>query len=109
MIKSAWGDKNNRNLEQLEFIDIRKEEDVINSWSNIIHTHHYDYRTSFFESSLALYPRRTDEAFFCRFLPATAEETFVESDPTPQDFKTFQEMWDWYQPLIDKEQMSVTD
>ena len=36
-----------RNLEQLEFIDNRNEEDVVGSWSEFIHTHHYDYRTSF--------------------------------------------------------------
>ena len=46
MMKSAWGDIYDRNLEQLEFIDIRKEEDLINSWSEFIHTHHYDYWTT---------------------------------------------------------------
>ena len=66
-------------------------------------THHYDYWTSFFDSSLAQYPRRTDEAFFCHFLPITPEEAFVEPNPVPLDFKTLKEMWDWYEPLIDKE------
>lgn len=103
MMKSAWGDLHERNLEQLEFIDIRNEEDVIDSWSDFIHTHHYDYRTSFFESSLAQYPRRTDEAFFCHFFPITPEEAFVEANPVPQDFKTLKEMWDWYEPLVAKE------
>lgn len=103
MMKSAWGDIYDRNLEQLEFIDIRKEKDVINSWSEFIHTHHYDYWTSFFDSSLAQYPRRTDEAFFCHFLPITPEEAFVGPNPVPLDFKTLKEMWDWYEPLIDKE------
>ena len=54
-------------------------------------------------SQRALYPRRTDEAFFCHYLPITPEEAFVESNPVPQDFQTFEEMWDWYQPLIDSE------
>jgi hypothetical protein len=36
-------------------------------------------------------------------LPITPEESFVESNPVPQDFQTIEEMWDWYQPLIDKE------
>ena len=103
MMKSAWADIYDRNLEQLEFIDIRKEEDVIYSWSEFIHTHHYDYRTSFFDSSLAQFPRRTDEAFFCHFLPCTPEEAFVEANPVPQDLKTLNEMWDWFEPLIAKE------
>lgn len=36
-------------------------------------------------------------------LAFTPEESFVESNPVPQDFQTIEEMWDWYQPLIDKE------
>lgn len=103
MMKKAWDNVENRELEQFEIIDVRSEEDVTNSWKGFIHTHHYDYRTSFFESSLAQYPRRTDEAFFCHYLPLTPEEAFVESNPVPQDFQTFEEMWDWFQPLIDKE------
>lgn len=41
--------------------------------------------------------------FFCHFLPITPEEAFVEPNPVPLDFKTLKEMWDWYEPLIDKE------
>lgn len=103
MMKEAWGDIGDRDLEQFEIIDIRREEDVRESWSEFIHTHHYDYTTSFFESSLARYPRRTDEAFFCQYLPSTPEEAFVEPNLVPTDFQTFEEMWDWYQPLISRE------
>lgn len=103
LMKKAWGRVDDRDLEQFEIIDVRSEEEVTYSWRNFIHTHHYNYCNSFFESSLALYPRRTDEAFFCHYLPITPEESFVESNPVPQDFQTIEEMWDWYQPLIDKE------
>lgn len=103
LMKKAWGSVDDRNLEQFEIIDVRSEDEVTYSWRNFIHTHHYYYCNSFFDSSLALYPRRTDEAFFCHFLPLTPEEAFVDSNPVPRDFQTFEEMWDWYQPLIDKE------
>lgn len=103
LMKKAWGRVDDRDLEQFEIIDVRSEEEVTYSWRNFIHAHHYNYCNSFFESSLALYPRRTDEAFFCHYLPITPEESFVESNPVPQDFQTIEEMWDWYQPLIDKE------
>lgn len=102
-MKKAWGSVNDRNLEQFEIIDVRSEEEVTYSWRDFIHTHHYDYRTSFFESSLAMYPRRTDEAFFCHYLPITPEEAFVDPNPVPQNFQSFEEMWNWYQPLIDRE------
>lgn len=104
LMRKAWGDVKDRNLEQFEIIDVRSETEVAYSWREFIHTHHYDYRTSFFDSSLALYPRRTDEAFFCRYLPSTPEEAFVEPNPVPQNFRSFEEMWNWYQPLIDREQ-----
>ena len=104
MMKKAWGRIEDRNMEQFEIIDVRSEEDVTESWKDFIHTHHYDYRTSFFDSSLALFPRRTDEAYFCHFLPLTPEEAFVEDNRLPSEFKTFEEMWAWYQPLIDVEE-----
>lgn len=68
MMKKAWGSIDDRKLEEIEIIDIRNEEDVINSWDEFIHTHHYSYHTSFFDSSLARFPRRTCEATFDRLM-----------------------------------------
>ncbi len=47
MLKEAWGNVDDRKMEEIELIDIRKEGEVINSWSQFIHTHHYSYHTSF--------------------------------------------------------------
>ena len=68
MLKNAWGSVKDRNLEEIELIDIRNEKDVIASWSDFIHTHHYSYHTNFFDSTLAKYPRRTCEATFDRLM-----------------------------------------
>jgi len=103
IMKKAWGNIDNRNMEQFEIIDKRDEKEVVESWKGFIHTDHYDYVQSFFESSIALYPRRTDELYWCRYNPMTVEESFVDATPVPDDFQTFEEMWDWYQPLIDAE------
>ena len=104
MMKTAWGDIGSRNLEQFEFIDIRPEKDVISSWSQFVHSHHYYYQNDYFKSSLALYPRRTDEAFFCHFLPTTPAESFVDSNPVPTNLSTLQELWEWHEDLIAKEE-----
>lgn len=48
MMKKAWGSVNERNLEEIELIDIRDEETVIESWSEFIHTHHYSYKYQLF-------------------------------------------------------------
>ena len=104
-MKKAWGTAEERNLEQFELIDIRSETEVCESWAEFIHTHHYDYCTNFFQSSLALYPRRSFEAYMMQCFPITPEETFVESMPIPQnEIHTFDEMWKWYEPLIEREE-----
>lgn len=103
LMSEAWGTPNSRNMEQFELIDIRPEDEVCNSWNNFIHTHHYDYCTDFFQSSIARYPRRTSEAFFYQYEPMTAEEAFVEEYPIPQGLASLEEMWNWYQPFIEKE------
>lgn len=103
MMKDAWDNLRQRNLEQFEFIDIKEEKEILKSWSRFVYPGHYNYVKDFFDSSLALYPRRTEEAWFCHYVSTTEEEFFVESNPVPRNFSTFQEMWDWYQPLIDKE------
>lgn len=66
MLKEAWGNVDKRNMEDFEFIDIQDEEALIATWNEFVHTHHYSYTTSFFESSLAKFPRRTTEELFDR-------------------------------------------
>ncbi len=103
MMRDAWGDINKRNLEQFEIIDIRPENEVVRSWAGFIHTDHYDYCNSFYDSFLVKSPRRTSELFFCKYFPSSEEDSFVITNPKPERFSTFKEMWDWFQPLIDKE------
>lgn len=68
MLKEAWGDVNDRNLEEIEIVDLRPEEEVVASWDEFIHTHHYKYYSSFFDTSLGRFPRRTCEANFDMFM-----------------------------------------
>ena len=64
MLKQAWGSVDERKMEEIELIDIRDEETVIESWNQFIHTHHYYFHTSFFDTTLARCPRRSCEATF---------------------------------------------
>ena len=90
-------------MEQFEIIDISDEQIVRQNWDNFIHSHHYDYATNYFESSLAYNPRRTSERFFEHIMPMTIEEAFSKSNPVPSDLKTLNELWNWHKPLIDAE------
>lgn len=68
MLKDAWGHVNDRTLEEIEIVNIGDEETVIESWNEFIHTHHYSYHTSFFDTTLAKCPRRSCEATFDRLM-----------------------------------------
>ena len=66
MIKDAWGKVEDRNLEDFEFIDIKKEEEILKSWEGLVHSHHYSCKDNFFDSVLAKFPRRSTEELFDR-------------------------------------------
>lgn len=68
ILKEAWGTPDERDLEEIEIIDIREEDTVIDSWKQFIHTHHYSYHKSFFDTTLARFPRRSCEATFDRLM-----------------------------------------
>lgn len=68
IMKKAWGLASDRKLEEIEIVNIGEENTVISSWKDFIYTHHYSYHTSFFDTSLAKYPRRSCEATFDRLM-----------------------------------------
>lgn len=68
LMKNAWSSIREKKLEEIEIIDIKSENDVVNSWSDFIFQDHYTYCRSFFESSLAQYPRRTCETMWAQIM-----------------------------------------
>lgn len=94
LLKRAWGDVNERALEEVEIIDIRSEDDLCNAWSPFIHTHHYGVEKSFYDSWIANHPRRTGEAYCNQFLAAQ----FIENNPLPAK-ANWPELWDWFSRL----------
>ena len=103
LLQDAWGNVEERNMEEFELIDIRNEHEVKKSWKTFIHSHHYGYCTSFFDSSLANHPRRSVESYRHWAMPSTPSDAFQEGNNVPQDFKNLKEMWEWFQPLIEAE------
>ena len=76
LMREAWGGADQRSLEDIEIIDIQSEDDLVDTWSDFIHSHHYTVKQSFFESSMAKFPRRTTEELFdramnCKFTKPT--------------------------------------
>jgi len=57
MLKDAWGSVDERNMEEFEVIDVRDEDDLRETWSPFIHTHHYRVENTFYNSWIANHPR----------------------------------------------------
>ena len=79
IMKKSWGNTKKRIGEEFEFINIDKEENIIQQWRDFIYRNHYRYCNNFFQSTLAKFPRRTTEALFdstvaCRFLKHSNSE-----------------------------------
>lgn len=91
-MRSAWGDKNKRYLEQTSFITTQAEDEVCENWEPFIHTHHYEVHADFYESWIAKHPRRTGEAYFNQYLGAR----FIRDNPIPRDMD-FPALWSWYE------------
>jgi hypothetical protein len=104
LLNNAWGTPNDREMEQFEIIDITPEDELVNRWKGFIHSHHYDTASNYFDSILALNPRRTSESYFSHYRAMTPDEAFRKNNPIPQDFKTLEELWEWHKPLIEAEE-----
>jgi hypothetical protein len=103
LLNEAWGTPEKRDMEQFEIIDIRPENEVRKQWNSFIHSHHYDYTTQYFSSSLAHNPRRTSESYFQHIEPLSPDEAFSASNPVPDNFVSLKELWDWHKGLIEAE------
>jgi hypothetical protein len=95
LMKEAWGPAIERNLEEIEIIDIKSREELKETWSPFIHTHHYRTYHSLYDSWMASYPRRSCEAMW---------RTLMENNPArPAAFPgglDFHQLWAWLEPLV---------
>ena len=107
LMSRAWGDPSERNMEQIEIIDIQPQEKLASRWRRFTHTHHYECHPSYFESSLAFFPRRTGERFMHQFVAGTPGEVFQEPNPIPYQFETLEALWEWHKPLLDAENRKI--
>jgi hypothetical protein len=98
LMKQAWGSPELRNLEEIEIIDIKNEDELATTWKDFIHTHHYRVTHNFFESWIPNHPRRTCEAMWNQLM----EVQFIDRNPVPREVG-FPAIWDWYKQLHDHE------
>ncbi len=95
--KKAWGTPDDRQFEQFEFI-VRPGSDhdkTREKWNDFVHTHHYDVWDNFFESWIALHPRRTGEVYIRQYI----EANFVDVNPVPRGLD-LESTIEWYRELM---------
>ena len=56
LLLDAWGGSEERSMEQFEIIDVRPEDELIESWARFIHTHHYEVHLSAYDSWRSIIP-----------------------------------------------------
>lgn len=98
LMKRAWGKAADRNLEEIEIIDIRSGAELKKTWSAFIHTHHYRTETDFYTSWVANHPRRTCEVMWKQLM----ECRFVGKNPIPRS-AGWPKLDRWLEPLFDVE------
>jgi hypothetical protein len=98
LMERAWGKAADRNLEEIEIIDIRSGTELKKTWSAFIHTHHYRTETDFYTSWVANHPRRTCEVMWKQLM----ECRFVGKNPIPR-FAGWSKLDRWLEPLFDVE------
>ncbi len=91
-MQNAWGDKNQRVMEQTAFITPQSEDEVHSTWNAFMHTHHYEVCNDFYDSWIANHPRRTGEAWINQYLDAK----FIDNNPVPRNI-SHQDLLEWFQ------------
>jgi hypothetical protein len=102
LLLNAWGGAQARSMEQFEIIDVRSEEDLLRAWDRFIHSHHYELHSTAYDSWLFNHPWRTGAAYINQYLNAL----FIENNPIPKD-GSFDELWEWFTPLVERERNAV--
>jgi len=104
LLNRAW-DKQNRLIERVEIIDIKTKEDLWSQWDPFIIRTYLDCHTSFYQSRIVTYPRRTCEALIAQ----TMFGSWVEANNLTLR-ADFDELLTWLKPLIEaEEKLGIND
>ena len=100
LLQAGWGNGGERELEQIELIDVKPQSELLSTWDSFVHSHHYTIYNNFYHSFIAKYPRRSCDAmnmqnFYCKFLDGGIEPD--DNSPWKMDFSGLEE---WFKNLI---------
>jgi hypothetical protein len=99
LMNDAWLGAGKRTIETIEIIDIKQAPMLRSLWSPFIFSQHVLCHTSFYESYLGRYPRRSCEAIY---VPTVTGRFPPKSAPLPRA-GSFGDLDEWLLPLLDAE------
>lgn len=67
LLEDAWGGPEKRIMEEIDIINIKSQESLMESWKGFIHESHFAVFSDYFNCSIASFPRRVSEYQFMRF------------------------------------------
>jgi hypothetical protein len=98
LLSKGWGEKYQREMEQIEVIDIVEEDILRSRWDKFIHTHHYGTHNDFYSSMIGQCSRRSADASFGANFDCIAWEEY----PIPKE-ASWEELDKWLKPYIEIE------
>jgi hypothetical protein len=99
LLSEAWGDPEDKSLEEIEILDVLSKEELGRRWDRFIHTHHYRTPANFYESMASRHPRRSCEALWESLMMCRPSEEKVEISKEA----SFQELYEFIIPRIEVE------
>lgn len=100
LLSEGWGDKHQREMEQIEVVDVMEKDALRSRWDKFIHTHHYDTHNDFYLSMIGKCSRRSADASFGANFHCIAWQEY----PIPKD-ASWDELDEWLKPYIETENM----
>ena len=101
LLHTAWGNKAERNFEEISIIDIVDEDKLIDTWDDFVYSHHYKVSNSFFDSYLGKFPRRSTEATFDMLFM----NVWQDGSHGFKQGMSFNDLADYLSPLLSDEQV----
>jgi hypothetical protein len=98
LLRKGWGRAETRELEQVEIIDLKGDDELREKWDAFILEHHYDTEKSFYDSWAGRHPRRSCDAVWRQVM----ELEFLDDNRIPQTLP-FEQQLAWYKHLTDAE------
>lgn len=98
LLKEGWWNVSDREVEQIEIIDIVDEEVLATRWCDFTHNYHYGTMTDFHSSSVWHHPRRSCEVHW-----STCMQLLPVKDNRLSPDAGWQELLDHIQPLVNDE------